>query len=244
MNNEVLVKYYNTAVKEKLYSAKRHLKFKTSLIFRKIDFEGKSMLDIGGGDGLYSFYVACQGAKNVVCLEPEIEGSYGEMNKNFEKMKKTLNLNNISLRKATFQEYEPGSEKFDIVLMHNSINHLDEYACEHLLKSETYWNTYTDLLKKLYAITNEKAQIIISDCSNINFYTRIGIKNIFAPNIEWEKHQAPEVWARLLTEAGFNATKISWNTPKHLGNIGNKLFGNRLFTYFLGSHFRLEMRKN
>jgi 2-polyprenyl-3-methyl-5-hydroxy-6-metoxy-1,4-benzoquinol methylase len=44
-------------------------------LFRDIDFDGKRVLDIGGGDGVYSFYAAAMGAAEVVCLEPEAAGS-------------------------------------------------------------------------------------------------------------------------------------------------------------------------
>jgi len=241
--NRLLDNYFNTAVKEKLYSSNRHLKFKTSKLFEDVELKDKTILDIGGGDGLFSIYAACSGAEYVVCLEPEGEGSYGKMNDNFERFKKSLQLTNILLLRKTFQDYDAGNLKFDVVLLHNSINHLNEQACENLLKETEARKLYLSVIKKLFEITNNGAQIIISDCSNKNFFAKHNIKNIFAPTIEWNKHQQPETWAEFFRESGFQKVSISWNSPKQLGHIGNLFLGNKYLSYFLGSHFRLLITK-
>src|SRR5438067_4566581 len=44
-------------------------------LFRGVQFDGKRVLDIGGGDGIYSFYAAARGATEVMCLEPEARGA-------------------------------------------------------------------------------------------------------------------------------------------------------------------------
>src|SRR5438105_1775838 len=46
-------------------------------LFCGVEFEGRRVLDIGGGEGVYSFYAAASGASEVVCLEPEAAGSIG-----------------------------------------------------------------------------------------------------------------------------------------------------------------------
>ncbi len=50
------------------HAAKGKLRFYLDSLFRDIPFENKTMLDIGGGSGIFSFYAACMGAKRVVCL--------------------------------------------------------------------------------------------------------------------------------------------------------------------------------
>ena len=236
--------YYNAVIGEKLYSSKRHLKFKTAKLFKGIKISGKTVLDVGGGDGLFTFYAASQGAKKVICLEPECDGSYGEMTKNFEKIKSILQLENAQLIKSTFQDYNPLDEKFDIVLMHNSINHLDEGACERLTEDKAAWEKYLDITKKINSIANPGAKLLVCDCSNENFFAKVGIKNIFAPTIQWSKHQKPETWIKLLRQSGFYPTKLNWNSPKQLGNIGYLFLGNKFLSYFLGSHFRLVLTKS
>src|ERR1700716_2476731 len=43
--------------------------------FRNVDFTGRRVLDIGGGEGIYRFYAAGMGARGVVCLQPDAAGS-------------------------------------------------------------------------------------------------------------------------------------------------------------------------
>ena len=43
-------------------------------------------MDIGAGNGLFSFYAACMGAKDVLCLEPEAEGSRADVRTHFRKV--------------------------------------------------------------------------------------------------------------------------------------------------------------
>lgn len=67
--------YYALMVQEKLHKNQRRLRLYAETIFNGVDFSGARVLDIGGGGGLYSFYAAVNGAKEVVCLEPESDGS-------------------------------------------------------------------------------------------------------------------------------------------------------------------------
>ena len=67
--------YLSAAVKEGLYPNRGNLQYHLKTLFKNIPLENRRVLDIGGGSGLHSFYAACMGAKEVVCLEPETEGS-------------------------------------------------------------------------------------------------------------------------------------------------------------------------
>ena len=235
--------FLNTIVKERLYSSKGNLKFHMDTLFKGIDFKDKRVLDIGGGFGLHSFYAACRGAKKVVCLEPEAEGSsFGIIDK-FHKLNKCLERNNVVLKPVTLQALEPEGERFDVILLHNSINHLDETACFDLLTESKSKTVYKEIFSKIYTISNKGAKIIVCDCSGKNFFALFKICNPFTPTIEWYKHQAPEVWANLLSEVGFKNPKIRWSTFNPLRNCGRVLTGNRLMSYFMTSHFCLYMEK-
>jgi hypothetical protein len=63
------------------------------------------------------------------------------------------------------------------------------------------------------------------------------------PHIEWEKHQAPGVWVRLLEEVGFAQPRLRWSSFNRLRGTGRALLGNPVAAYFLTSHFCLQMRK-
>jgi hypothetical protein len=62
--------------------------------------------------------------------------------------------------------------------------------------------------------------------------------------IEWHKHQAPEVWASLVKQAGFYIPKIRWSSFNMLYSIGKFLTANRFSEYLLHSHFCIRATKS
>lgn len=238
-----LALYLNTITKEVTYLTKGNLQFQMEAIFGGIDFKNKTVLDIGGGSGLFSFYAACRGAKEVLCLEPEAEGSSTKVIEKFDKLNKLLKCNNVTLEPITFQAFESSGKTFDIILLHNSINHLDEIACINLLKDDTSKAIYQEIFSKIYSLSSKDAKLIICDCSRYNFFALFKIRNPFATTIEWHKHQAPKVWANLLGKVGFVNPRIRWSSFNRLRYWGRFLIGNKLMAYFFTSHFCLTMDK-
>ena len=238
-----LESYLSTAIKEGLYPNRGNLQFHLKTLFKDIVLENRRVLDIGGGSGLHSFYAACMGAREVVCLEPETEGSRSGMEAKFRKLSGILEFNHVRFEPVTFQAFEPAGRQFDIILLHNSINHLDENACINLLNDETSKSIYLNMCSKLSALASSGAKLIVCDCSRYNFFALLRIKNPFAPTIEWHKHQAPKVWVDLLSQVGFVSPRVRWISFNTLRSPGRVLLGNRLLSYFLRSHFRFTMEK-
>ena len=199
-----------------------------TLLFRDLHFKDKNVLDIGGGIGLFSFCAPFLGAKKVVCLEPEAFGSSSGMIDTFNNLKRLLNCTNVQLENSRFQEFKTKAENYDIILLHNSINHLNEKACQTLLYDRDSFALYEQIFRKLFLISKKNAKLIICDCSRYNFFHFLKIKNPFAPTIEWNKHQAPETWARLLMNNGFKNPRIRWLSFKQLRSAGQILFGNKV----------------
>src|SRR5919197_699739 len=104
-------------------------------LFRGVQFEGKRVLDIGGGDGVYSFYAAARGATEAVCLEPEASGWIPGAANIFERIREHLPHLPVKLVPLPVAQYHDGAG-FDIVAMICSINHLDEEACSRLLNDQ------------------------------------------------------------------------------------------------------------
>jgi SAM-dependent methyltransferase len=206
-------------------------------------FTDKKVLDIGSGTGLFAFYAAVKGADLVTCLEPESDGSSEGMNNSFEAIKQKLKLNNIFLFKKKFQDYNQTDIKYDIVLLHNSINHLNENACKKIGHSIAANKIYLDLIKKIYGLMNSNGRLIICDCSNKNIFYLVGLKNPLAKNIDWETHQSPQRWIKIFEKAGFKKNSLRWNTPKYFGKFGNFLLGNKVVSFLTTSHFRVEFTK-
>ena len=76
-----------------------------------------------------------------------------------------------------------------------------------------------------------------------NLWNDIRVKNPIVPTIEWQKHQSPELWARLLTCAGFASPVIRRNSLSTLRTFGRLRFGNRVAAYCLTSSFCLTMQR-
>jgi SAM-dependent methyltransferase len=191
------------------------------------------MLDIGGGIGLCSFYAAARGAEQVVCLEPEADGSNEKVVLGFKKLQGQLPFaKSTELRPITFQAFDPGETRFDIILLHNSINHLNEAACAKLPRDPAAVDIYQQLFAKLARISAPGASLIIEDCSRYNLFPLLKLTNPFFPAIEWEKHQSPAVWARLLAACGFKDARIRWTTFHTLGYPRKVLFGNALAAFY------------
>jgi cyclopropane fatty-acyl-phospholipid synthase-like methyltransferase len=195
------------------------------------------MLDIGGGNGEQSFYAACRGAAEVVCLEPD-----AEERERFGRLSAALSLPQVTFCHATLQEYEPGDGRFDLLLSHDSINHLDETACTNLRRDPAARQAYLTLFRKLHRIAAPEATLLIADASPQNFFRHIHLRHPVARKIEWHKHQPPDVWAKLLAEAGFTRPHISWLSSGRLLWVGRLLQANRVGAYFTSSHFRLVIR--
>jgi len=228
--------YYSMVRKYGLVSLSgARLRYNLNNLFQGVSFEGKRMLDVGAGSGLFSLYGACMGAKTVVALEPQSEGSIKGSSDKLEALKAIFK--NIQVERVTFQEFDAGGDMFDIILLHNSINHLDEEACIALQYSEDARNSYRLIFKKLGKIAAPGARLILCDCSKCNLFASLKIRNPLVPTIEWHKHQPPEVWRDMLLEYGFGKAKISWIPFGISGNLG-KVIG-----YFTISHFCLDMEK-
>jgi len=221
-----------------------NVRFHCEYLFDGIDLEDKTMLDVGAGDGRYSLYAGCVGARRVVSLEPESAGSRSGMQERFRWAASTLGTRDVELVTQRLQDYEPRSEDFDVVLLHGSINHLDEQACIGLHRDPAAQHTYRVLFEKLAALSRPGGALIVSDCSRENLFARLGIKNPIARNIEWHKHQTPELWAGMLVGAGFASPRIRWASFNTFRSAGRLLLGNRAAAYCLTSTFCLTMERS
>ena len=165
------------------------------------------------------------------------------MQERFRRAAAQLGSDQVELVPRRFQDYDPGGETFDVLLLHGSINHLDEEACIRLHCDPAAQDVYRTLFEKLAGLTPAGGKLIVTDASPQNLFPRLGIKNRISRNIEWHKHQTPELWAQLLGETGFREPRIRWATFNTLRSPGRLLLGNRLAAYCLTSSFCLTMER-
>jgi hypothetical protein len=240
-NTAAVERLFDNAARSGVYPITSRLRFHINQIFDGLDLSNKNVLEIGGGNGLLSLYAGASGASKVVCLDPEASGSTSGTQKTFQKLCDGLVLPNVCYEAVDFESFDSGHDKFDVILLYNSINHLNEDACIRLLKSSESQGWYQKIFDKVRAVSAPGAKLILCDCAPSNFFRLIGVRNPFAPTIEWEKHQDPTVWRRMLSEVGFANPRIRWRSFNVLRRPGQVVLGNRLAAYFMESHFRLEM---
>tara|TARA_Y100001970_G_scaffold199595_1_gene242794 strand:+ start:29447 stop:31381 length:1935 start_codon:yes stop_codon:yes gene_type:complete len=221
---------------------KGNFKFYLYKLFGGINFKNKNVLDIGSGTGIFSIYSSFAGAKNVYSLEPEDEGSSELMLDNFFKLKNMFQCDNINIIDKKLQDFYNNDIKFDIVILHNTINHLDEDATINVHNNLTSQKKFIKIFKEIKNMLNEDAEIIITDCSKYNLFGDLGIKNPFAPQIEWEKHNSPYAWKKILLKSEFHSITVEWINHNSLRSIGSWLFGNKYMSYFLNSYFLIKCK--
>lgn len=238
--------FFDIVVNKKLYSSKGNLKFYLNGLFENVDLSQKEVLDIGGGKGLVSLYAAVKGARRVVCLEPEEDGSRNGMISGYHNLRKELPESlPVELLPLRLQDYlqQASSGKYDVVILNSSINHLDENACIHLRDADASYRTYVTIFKNVSRIMKDGGILIATDVSCKNFFNDIHVKNIFVPTIEWHKHQKPGTWAAVLKDAGFKNPKVKWPSLNRLRTPGRLLTANSFMSYLTRSYFQLTMEK-
>lgn len=234
-----LKEFKELAVKKRLYKAPNRLEFRARQVFSGVDLQGKSLLEIGSGDGIYSIWAKLHGAKKVVALEPEVDGCDYDVKEMFNSLMKDLKIKNVTCVPETIQGFvSQDDEKFDIVLSNSSVNHLDEDACKKLERDAKAQEKYIIIFKKIRSMMKKGGMLLVLDNSNSNFFPSLHKSSPFSPNIDWQVHQAPEMWIALLLKAGFFNPKINWPSRyKFFPHI----YCSRLVSYFFDSFFRIAI---
>jgi hypothetical protein len=210
--------------------------------YQDIRFDDLRIIDIGGGNGIHALYAAVKGAKEVLVIEPEDAGSTAGVVEQFNTWKNELGNSNVELLTTSFQDYNHAGDPFDIIIIQDAINHLDEDACVKLSSDVKSRQKFEIIFSKLASISHSGTILHFSDCSSSNFYPSVGLANPFDPGIEWEKHQPPNVWIGMLKEVGFELMRKRWSTPSRLGSLGVLLSGGAFPAYFFTSHFVVTMK--
>ena len=151
-------------------------------------------------------------------------------------MKKHLGQNRIRFHQ-NFIDSLSKPEECDIVLMHNSINHIGEDIIKTILINNTSYYDYKSRLEKILSRLTKKGILIVSDCSVFNFLGNLGLKNPIAPTIDWDLHCEPHVWQKIIEDIGLRHIRTEWIARREFGNFGRKFISNKICSYFLDSHF-------
>ena len=98
------------------------------------------------------------------------------------------------------------------------------------------------LLEKVFNLMQTGGYFIISDSGPLNLWNFLRLRSPFSPTIEWQKHQEPTVWKRLLNEVGFEFVSLDWHRFHPLRWLG-RLGSNRIVARATTSKFILTVRK-
>jgi len=222
------------------YSSPERLLHRCKTIFNGIDLADKDLLEIGAGAGVLSGYAVVRGARAVVALEPEAAGSTQGCVSRIRQMQDALSVPNFTVLNCRIQEYSSQNRSFDIVLLYNSINHIDEEACASLHSCPSSRQSYLQVFTRISTYMRPGAALIIADCSRYNMWPMFHLSNPFARSIEWWKHQSPRTWCTLLSEIGFIKRNLSYYQYFPFRHFGYWT-ANPIIAFCLNSHFRLHL---
>ena len=213
-------------------------------IYRDIDLDNKKILDIGGGNGLASFHALDSSTSSSAwVVDPIAEGSNDLMFEQYDSMKKNYDPDRIAFHRDYVDTLQD-PDTFDIIVMHNTINHIGEDILEDIPHNNDAYVEYVRRLKKILDRLSSNGILIVADCGSKNFFGQIGLKSPFAPSIDWHLHCEPGVWKEMIEEIGFSHIKTKWTARREFGSFGNFFLANRVCSYFLNSHFVSFYQKN
>lgn len=202
--------------------------FRMRQMFRGIEIPGKSAVDVGSGRGLTSLWMALQGARRVVSMEPEMDGSRsGAVQVQRERIER-LGLEQVEIATTAFQDYQPG-ELFDIVVSNASINHLEESE-HHALRDRKTFDTFVEIAAQMKQWLRPGGAAAITDASRYGLFSlarSFGVPKqlcYYSKTINYKIHQNAGTWRKIFREAGFQEIEIEYPFPyglRHLGPVVN-----------------------
>jgi cyclopropane fatty-acyl-phospholipid synthase-like methyltransferase len=209
-------------------------------LFSGVNLLGRSLLEVGCGRGAWAIWAALHGAKRVVGIEPEADGSRRDQLAEFRHAVDALAISDVVAASGCKLEELPASFGYhDVVVLYDVINHLDEWAVQRLHHDSAAWAKYLLILRMLRDKVTAGGTVIVADCARANLWPQLGMSNPFAPTIEWQKHQNPKLWMDLFRSAGFRVLDCRWSPLFPLGRVSS----NRAVHYCTISHFVLRFRR-
>ena len=216
-------------------------------LFQDFEIRDKAILEIGSGRGLISLHCALEGARRVVSMEPEMEGSTGGVSEIQRQRANELNLTNIELLQQDFHDADLEGQTFDAIVMIAVLNHLYETPINATKDSDVFAR-YVAIARRLHSLLNEDGVVIATDACRYCLWTqanRFGLPRslcLTQKTIDWKIHQQPSVWQRIFREAGFRSCEIQYPVPYRLQRI-EPLVNNRVVNWALIGGFILHAKK-
>ena len=204
--------------------------------FREIDIKGKTVLDIGCGNGLLSLWLALvKDAGNIVAID-EYEG-IGEDRKNFNAFKKVIEENSISidLTKLDFLKNNFGSASFDMVVAN--------YTLHHIVRTEKYIHNDTEtrnqwihLFSEIKRILKKDGVLILKEVTRFSLWRFLPLRFRY---MDWEIHPTMKEFKYVMQEEGFKNITVRNVVNYKLRYFSNLLEDSPLFSFIVNPNFYL-----
>ena len=221
------------------YSNSKRYVTRAKTLFDGIELSGTSVLDVGCGSGAWVLWSAINGAGQVVGIEPEADGSTLHTLSTLRQTVERLGLHqNVSVFDYFLDQLPMQEHEFDVIVMFNVINHLNEEAVVDIHKNPDSFKRYLDIGQDLRRRIKPGGWLIVADCGRTNFFYFLGLASPVVKTIEWDKHQDPPIWTKVFTEAGFCSVDLRWSPLQPF----TRITANWLVQYFTCSHFVLRFR--
>jgi cyclopropane fatty-acyl-phospholipid synthase-like methyltransferase len=221
------------------YSNVFRYRARANSLFSGVPLSGAEVLEIGCGTGAWAIWAALHGAARVVGIEPGAAGSGSNTLERFRQTIKSLGLDKkIEATDHYLQQLPLRSRLFDIVVMYNVINHLDEEAVTILHQYPFAFDRYVALLTDLRARMSQDGWLIAADCARSNLWHWLNLPSPFARSIEWHKHQNPDQWVNVFERAGFRYVDLHWSPLQPFPRLTSNWF----VQFMTCSHFVLRFR--
>ena len=195
-----------------------HLSRRYYELLYRLDLKGKSILEVGAGDGFLSHYLALlKDVKYVVSLdEYEGHGSDAETYKINLRLQEILNdSDKVKILKSDFLKYH-SSKKFHFILFVNVLHHI--VATEKKLSDDSDSQKLSENLFKLTKdLISPDGAVIIQEVSRFNICPIPKYRKQMSI-INWKSKQSPREWLKVLKRVGFNTTSLRYRLPLNLPN--------------------------
>lgn len=232
-NMDLFQKIYN---QEKAPGTLRKFLYHAEEQFSGIDLCGKSVLEIGCGNGLLSLWLALiKNVGNIVAID-EYEG-IGEDRNNYNSFTKVIeeNLISIDLMKMDFWKSNFNPDFFDMIVANNTLHHMIRTE-KYIFSDAQTRKQWIDLFSEIRRILKKDGVLILKDVTRFNLWRFLPLRLRF---IDWEIHPTKKEFKYAMQEAGFNNITLGNVVNYKLRYFSNVLQHNPLFSFFVTPDFYL-----
>lgn len=216
-----------------------HLLRRCEELLRGEDLAGRSVLEVGAGDGFLAHYaVVCRGAAHVTALdEYEGHGAHAEGRETLERMRSGLGEQaRIHVEQSDFLDWEP-PRQFDYVLLVNALHHIVETR-ERLSHDAPHWQRALRAFERARRALAPGGRLLIQELSCRN-YCPLPRYRRQMQGVRWENKQTPREWCKALRASGFTRTDVRYRYPLNLPDVepARPLLANRLVSLLTDSSY-------